>query len=365
MRFEAPGEREAEERAWNVVRAAYETREPVAWPRRHVRPLVAGALVAAVVAAVVSPPGRSVVHSLRKAVGVERAEPALFSLPAPGELLVTSRSGLWLVRADGSKRNLGRYQDAALSPHGLFVAGTRANELVALDPQGHVRWTLARRSPRLPAWTGTRTDTRIAYVSRGALRVVAGDGTGDQLIGAAAPVRPAWRPGAGHVIAYSTGRSALVYDVDRASIRLRTPVGEPPRKLAWSSDGRLLLVFTPHATRVYDLRGRVVARDDPSDATFDIDAAFVPGSHEVVAIRAAGLGSSVFSLLNGRTLFRGTGAFRQIAFSPNGRWLLVTWHTANQWVFVRNGRPRKIVGASRISAQFGGFPRVEGWCCAR
>ncbi len=91
----------------------------------------------------------------------------------------------------------------------------------------------------------------------------------------------------------------------------------------------------------------------------------MPGSHEVVAVRAAGLGSSVFSLLNGRTLFRGTGTFRQIAFSPNGRWLLVTWPTANQWVFVRNGRPRKIVGASRISAQFGGFPRVEGWCCAR
>ena len=41
----------------------------------------------------------------------------------------------------------------------------------------------ARPSPRFPAWTGTRTDTRIAYVSRGALRVVAGDGTGDQLIG--------------------------------------------------------------------------------------------------------------------------------------------------------------------------------------
>ena len=33
----APGEREADERAWEVVRAAYATREPVAWPRRHVR----------------------------------------------------------------------------------------------------------------------------------------------------------------------------------------------------------------------------------------------------------------------------------------------------------------------------------------
>ena len=37
---------------------------------------------------------------------------------------------------------------------------------------------------------------------------------------------------------------------------------------------------------------------------------------------------------------------------------------ADQWVFVRPGTPRRIVGASRISVQFGGFPRVQGWCCA-
>ena len=66
---------------------------------------------------------------------------------------------------------------------------------------------------------------------------------------------------------------------------------------------------------------------------------------------------------SGRLLFRGTGVFRQVAYSPNGRWLLVSWPTANQWVFVRS-TPRKIVGASRIAVQFGGFPRVSGWCCA-
>ncbi len=251
MSYEAPHEHEAEERAWRLVRAAYETREPVTWPRRHMRPLIAGALVAAVVAAALSSPGRSVVHSLRKAVGVENAQTELFSLPAPGQLLVTGRGGTWIVHADGSRRRLGSYRDATWSPHGLFIAATRANELVALDPKGNVRWTLARRSPRLPAWTGTRTDTRIAYVSRGALRVVAGDGTGDQLVGVAAAVRPAWRPGARHVVAYSTGRSALVYDVDRASIRLRTPVGRaaakarvverrpPPARLHPACDTRL------------------------------------------------------------------------------------------------------------------------------
>src|SRR6185437_16906170 len=123
--------------------------------------LAAVAVVAAVVAAAFSPPGRSVVHSLREAVGVKQAEPALFSLPAPGQLLVTSRQGAWLVRADGSKRLLGRYRDAVFSPHGLYIAAVRANELVALDTKGSVRWTLARPSPRFPTWTGTRTDTRI------------------------------------------------------------------------------------------------------------------------------------------------------------------------------------------------------------
>ena len=364
MSYRAPHEQEAGERAWEVARAAYETREPIAWPRRHAGPLIAGALVAAVVAAALSPPGRSVVRSLRKTVGVERPEPALFSLPAPGQLLVTSSKGAWIVRADGSKRLLGRYRDATFSPHGLFVAATRANQLVALDPKGVVRWTLARPAPRFPTWVGTRTDTRIAYLSGGRLRIVAGDGTDDRALAPAALVAPAWRPGPGRVIAFAAGRSAVVYDVDRDAVLFRTPaVREPVRKVAWSANGRALLVFAPHATRVYR-GGRVIHQDDPSDATFDRDAAFVGKTQEVAAIRAADEGSSVFSLTSGRTLFRGSGVFRQLAWSPSGHWLLVTWPTANQWVFVRGGQPRRIVGASRISTQFGSFPRVVSWCCA-
>lgn len=273
MRFRAPGEREAQERAWAVVRRAYAEREPVAWPRRHTRPLVAAALVAVVAAAALSPPGRSVVHSLRKAVGVKQAEPALFSLPTQGDLLVTSRKGLWLVHRDGSKRLLGHYGDATFSPHGLFIAATRANQLVALDPKGNVRWTLARPAPSHPAWTGTRTDTRITYLSGGRARMVAGDGTGDHAV---------------------NGRRAA----------------------------------------------------GPAAAT----------------IRRRGGQSEV--LVGGRIVFRGTGAFGQALRSPDKRWLLVTWPTADQWVFVRPGTPRRIVGASRISTQFGGFPRVQGWCCA-
>jgi hypothetical protein len=361
--YRAPGEQEAVERTWAVVRAAYASREPVAWPRRHARPLVAGALVAAVVAAALSPPGRSVVHSIRKAVGVEHAEPALFSLPAPGQLLVTSREGAWLVRADGSKRLLGRYRDAAFSPHGLFIAGTRANQLVVVDPKGKVRWTLARPAPRAPAWTGTRTDTRIAYLSGGRLRIVAGDGTGDHAVARASAVAPAWRPGPGRMLAYANGRTAVVYDADRGQVLSRTPaILEPVRKVAWSSNGKLLLVFAPHATRVYR-NGKVVQQDDPSDATADADAAFPGHDDEAAAIRVAGVSSNVFGLTNGRTFFSGTGVFRQLTPSPDGRWLLVTWPTANQWVFVRT-RPRKIVGVARITQQFGRDARIAGWCCA-
>ena len=137
-----------------------------------------------------------------------------------------------------------------------------------------------------------------------------------------------------------------------------------PRKLEWSSDGKLLLVFKPYATRVYDMRGKVVAQDDPSDATFDRDAAFVPGTHQVLAIRAAGGSSNVFRFHDGRQVFNGYGVFRQLVFSPGGRWLMITWPTANQWVFVRS-HPRKIVGAARISNQFGGYPSIASWCCAR
>jgi hypothetical protein len=306
VKFEAPQEHAAEERAWSVVRAAYSQREPVAWPRRHARPLVAGAVAAAVVAAVLSPPGRSVVHSLRKAVGVQHAQTELFSLPAPGRLLVSGPGGTWIVNQDGSRRRLGSYRDAAWSPHGLFVAATRKDELVALDPKGNVRWTLPRYSPRFPAWTGTRADTRIAYLAGGKLHVVAGDGTGDHVVGPAAAIPPVWLPG--RVVVYSNGRRLVAYDVASRSFRH--------------------VVFRP---------------DEPTIR------------------RRAGVSEVVD---HGRVVFRGTGRFGQAVRSPDGHWLLATWPTADQWVFVRPGPPRRIVGVSRISSQFGGFPRLDGWCCA-
>ena len=136
--------------------------------------------VAALAGVLASPPGRSVIQSIREAVGVKKTQHELFSLPAPGRILVDSSGGPWIVDANGSRRRLGSYREASWSPYGRFVVAARPNELVTLDPKGGVHWTLARPEVRFPRWGGTHTDTRIAYVDRAGLHVVAGDGTGDQ-----------------------------------------------------------------------------------------------------------------------------------------------------------------------------------------
>jgi hypothetical protein len=367
-RIEIPDEHEARERAWAFVQAAFAQRDTIERQPRHLRTAVAFAAMLAVVASAFSSPGQAVIDQIREAVGVENAAPALFRLPARGKLLVRSDEGVWVVQQDGSRRLLGSYREASWSPFGRFVVAVRSNELAALEPDGTVRWTLGRRGVRTPRWAGSETDTRVAYVDRSGIRVVAGDGTGDRLLTEKAQGPVAWRPGPRHVLAYVAGRELRVVDVDTRGGTLwkRRLAGGPGavRTLAWSGDGRRLLVLQPFALRVYDARGRVMARNDPSDATQDADAAFLPGSLRVAVIRRHGAQSTVFWLESGASLFNGTGTFDQLAFSPNGRELVVTWPTADQWVFVRVPGPRKrIRGVSNVSGQFrsASFPKLEGW----
>jgi hypothetical protein len=360
-----PGEHDARVRAWEVVSAAFAERERTPWPRRHVRPLVAAAVALAVVAAAFSPPGGAVLHSLRKAIGVEGAQQALFRLPAPGRLLVESAEGPWVVQEDGSKRLLGPYREASWSPHGLFVAVARRDELAAVETEGSVHWTLSRRDVRFPSWTGTHTDTRIAYLSGSRLHVVGGDGRGDVDAGglpAAARVAPAWRPGLKRVVAYVDTRGRVyAYDADSGSLEWRSQPFPHPRLLTWSDDGSLLLLVTRE--RLVLFRG-----GRPSVVAIDgaVDAAFAPRSHTIAVVQPTEV-----LLLDGDVpaaqpvrLFAGSGPFAGAAWSPDGRWLLVSWPAADQWVFVRAGGLRRIEAVSNISEQFGGsFPRLAGWCC--
>jgi hypothetical protein len=363
-----------EERAWQVVRAAFEERPPTPRRRRR-RALVAVAVaaVAAVAAAFASPPGRAVFDRVRDAVGVTRAEPALFSLPARGRLLVVSADGggVWLVRDNGFKRRIGAYADADWSPHGLYLVATTAHELVALTEDGTVRWTLARPHPTWPRWEGTYTDTRIAYVDATGLRVVAGDGTGDHLLDRfGGRVPPAWDPSRLHVLAYSTGGAVVLRTAD-GELVWRRPIGVLPTSLDWSADGRYLAVFSAHRVVVLDARGRIHRTVTRLGAEL-LAGAFEPRSHRL-AVEIRTPERSEVQLVDvdrpghSRLLFAGPGAFGDIAWAPDGTWLLVTWPAADQWVFLHGPRLRAV---ANIREQ---FPRRDGrgallelagrWCC--
>jgi hypothetical protein len=131
-----------------------------------------------------------------------------------------------------------------------------------------------------------------------------------------------------------------------------------PTKLEWSSDGRLLLVVA--RDKVMTLRGGKAVLERSERV---VTAAFRPGTHELAEIQTRA-GSSVV-MVGSRVVFRGTGELRDLTWSPDGRWLVVTWPTADQWVFVRVSGTRRIRGVSGITRQFGGgsFPRLAGWCC--
>ena len=302
-KLEIPGEHEARERSLAVVRAAFAEREPQP-PRRSWKPLAAVAIALVAVAGLLSPPGRAVLDDIREVVGVEKAQPALFSLPAPGRLLVTADSGAWVVEEDGSKRLLGSYREASWSPFGRFVVVSRQNELAALTPEGDMRWSLARPNVRFPRWGGTRTDTRIAYLSGGALRVVGGEGEGDRVLDArAAASAPSWRPGSRHVLVY-TRRDGTVRVVDTDT-------------------------------------GQVLAREEPHEAS---------QAHDEAAVR--------------RLL--GDGDFAEPVRSSDGRWLAVGWPSADQLVFLHVVGRQQIRAVSNVSGQFRSrsFPTISGWCCA-
>ena len=361
----APGEREAGERGWELLRRAYDERLPA--PRaRNWRPMVAVAIGVAVLAAVFSSPGLGVWGSLRHAV---RGEDHLLALPARGRVLVNAQGGVWVINHDGSKRFLSGYADAAWSPHGLYLAAAHENELVALEPNGKVHWKLARSGPVGGArWS--YEGYRIAYLSGHALRVVNGDGTGDRLItpnavGSGLPAL-AWRPGT-HELLYTNGRGELVLlDVDRNRILWRRP-SRGTENVAWSDDGRRLLVADARP-RILDAGGRLVAGFGSSSV---LPAAFVPRTHAIALVRAA-KGHSRVLVYSGphyrrlRDVFSGAGNFGGIAWSPDGRWLLVDWRTADQWLFIRSAAVQRIA-ARNIGNTFDSGPEhyatLGGWCC--
>ncbi len=355
--FDVPIPDGAEERAHRVAMTAYGSFRPTPHRRSYWKPAIAIVAVAALAGVLASPPGRSVINSIREAVGVKKAQHELFSLPSAGRLLVESKSGAWVVDADGSKRLLGSYREASWSPFGRFVVGGRANEVVALDPQGNVHWTLSKPGVELPRWGGVRANTRIAFVANDGLHVVAGDGTGDRLLvpGATGPF--AWKSRSLAKLAYVTGSEVRVVNTDSDVLQWRRSraTNEPVERIAWSTSGSELLLVSLHHLIVFDAAGRVVWRDDGASA----DATFIGDSNRIAVLRTSGY---VIERGLPGVLFRAPGS-RNLVSAPDGRWLLVTWPAADQWIFVRANGTHAILAFSGITRQFGGgsFPVVAGW----
>ena len=349
-RVAAPDEAGAQDRAWELIRAAYAERASV--PRRRSRTgrlvlALAGGL--AVLAIGFSPAGAKVADLVSETIGIgeEDAKPALRSLPAAGELLVESAEGIWVVREDGSKRLLGDYREATWSPRGLYVAAADGRQLVALDPLGEVRWTVgAPGTVHDPRWGGVGFDTRIAYRAGDDLRVVAGDGTGDTLIARdVARVAPVWLPSPAKAKVEALAARHLLAYLDR---------GGEVRIVDADSGATVSILGTVETEAADELRGAVPARS----------------GHLTAQVTRQGNRSKLV-LRDGQrreVLFAGPGDFTQPAWSPDGEWLLVGWRQADQWLFIPVERPRRVIAVEGIRAQFdpGGsgaatFPRPVGW----
>ena len=334
------------------------SRERRRWP---IAVALAGAALAAALA---SPPGRAVLGDLREVVGVERAQPALFSLPAGGRLLVASDAGVWVAAEDGSRdasaptaRRAGRRSAAswsrlagASSPHSSPTAtsagrslGRRRLPALGRHGGGHED-RLPHREP--PARRRRRRDRRRGrgrHASGGSHR--AGLAPGPRL---RARLRRHAR--SRHRVRAASGRCA----------------SEPVRSLtSCRSTGRRATASRRHGRRCRRLRRAGTA--SPSRAFAWCRRRRVRADGRRIAIlRRAELFVVDTRSRTTRRVFAGAEPLDGLAWSPDGRWLLVGWPAADQWVFVR-ADGRRIRAVSNVSEQFRSrsFPRVEGWCCSR
>lgn len=369
----------AEERAWRVVAAA--SAAGVGAParrRRHRWRAIQVAAVAALIALVVSPAGASVRHWVADRIepGAPHAKPVLSSLPGNGSLLVDSPQGPWVVRPDGAKRLLGDWTEASWSPHGLYAVVTKGHELAAVEPDGTVRWALTRPGSVGEArWNGP-DGYRIAYLEGRDLRVLDGDGTDDRLIaGGAAPVAPAWRAGPTHVLAYATDRGAVAaVRADSGRTVFRTAAGGDVVSLQWGSDA--LLVARPDRLQLLKFYGRALWSWTPPPGTRVTAATAARGARRIAIVVRDGRTSRLLLVTRGRgtrVLFVGPGAFAAPRWSPDGRWLLLPWRSADQWLFLNPGSgTAKLHAVANLAGQFSPgdpaaarFPSVAGWCCTR
>jgi hypothetical protein len=129
--------------------------------------------------------------------------------------------------------------------------------------------------------------------------------------------------------------------------------------LAWSADGRRLLVARPRGGRIHDLAARTASRLRMPLGRRLLAAAFSPSGGLALATERDGRGEIA---LHGRVLFSAPGRLAGLTWSPDGRWLATDWRAAGEWLLVRaHGRPRVEVVAA--TARRPAVP--QGWVAFR
>jgi hypothetical protein len=363
-----PDEVAARERARRTVLAAH---SEVVAPRRRARPLVWVAVAAACAAVVVAQRDGGLARAFEGFVRdvVDRREAAprpapapvgALALPADGRVLVTEDGRLYVVERSGRRRELGRARTATWSPNGLFVAAAAGRTLAALDPaDGSARWRLRLRATvSLPRWS---PDGRhVAYKSGDTLRIVYGNGIHDVQAGRRmAAVAPAWRPGAQPVVAWaSTTGTVTVEHADTGKPLWRRHGGEV-RRLAWSADGRRLLIAGRRNGSLHDLTARTREPVRLPRGAELAGAAFSPGATRLaLAVYADG---QTKIRVQGELLLTAPGKLRDLEWSPDGRWILAGWPAADHWLLVRASDGARISAVNAVRHRFGEGARVHGW----
>jgi WD40 repeat protein len=184
-------------------------------------------------------------------------------------------------------------------------------------------------------------------------------------------VAPAWRPGAPHTLAWvgASGR-VEVRDVDTGALvwRSSASVGAVTA-LAWSADGHRLLARGARRVVVLDVTGKRSWRVRLPHGTRVGAAAWAPRGNRIAVTLRDGTATSVYvtpaPLVPRRPVFTTTGTLRSLAWSPDGRRLLVRWADADQWLLLSpSAANAPITAIGSISRRFGAPPTVQGWCCA-
>ena len=170
----------------------------------------------------------------------------------------------------------------------------------------------------------------------------------------------------------SSGGALIVRDGGTGQTLWTTKPGTIVKQLAWSANGQRLLAVSSDAAVVYNGGGRLLSSHPAPGRAPIVDAALSPDGR-TVAMVLGGAGGAVntenavarHSAVRRELSGMGLG---QVGWSPDGRWLLVSWPAANQWVFIRVAGAPRISAVSRISQQFApgkhtAFPRLDGWCC--